>query len=165
MSIRVVVERRILIDAPMEDVWQNTAESFAGIDQWDANVKRSSAFGDPPPGAPVGGRECQLYKGGPTVEELVQWDSDTRVFAYDIAKGLPGFVQQARNTWTHESSGHNSTQLTMRLELVVSGLLGRLMRAPMRSQLGKLLERAQAELKHYVETGTPHPRKRRRTSK
>lgn len=162
MGIEVIVERRVRIDAPVENVWQETAESFADIDQWDANVKSSSAFGDPVAGAPVGGRECQLYKGGPTVEKLVRWDSGTHVFAYDITKGLPGFVRRARNTWTHEPSGPDCTQLTMRLELVVTGLLGRLMRAPMRSQLGKLLERAQAELKHFVETGTPHPRKRRK---
>ncbi|MEM1437379.1 MAG: SRPBCC family protein [Pseudomonadota bacterium] len=163
MSSKIIVARRVEIAASAESVWQSTALSFADIDRWDANVKLSKAIGEPLAGAPVGGRECRLYKGGPTVEKLVRWDPAARVFAYDIAKGLPGFVGQARNTWTHEPTGSDSMRLTMRLELSVSGILGLLMQAPMRFQLGKLLERAQDELKHYIETGAPHPRKSRKS--
>ena len=47
----------------------------------------------------------------------------------------------------------------MQATMGVQGLMGWFMKGLMRRNMGKLLSEALEELKHFVETGTPHPRK------
>ncbi|MEM1138829.1 MAG: SRPBCC family protein [Pseudomonadota bacterium] len=165
MAKPVSIERSTVIEAPIEVVWRVSAQEFEHIDRWDGNVKHSRPNGPATGGAPVGGRICDLYGGGQTIERFVAFDPANCAFAYEITKGLPGFVTAARNTWRLEALAGNTTRLTMRVDMGVKGLLGAIMRGPMTSQMGKVLTRAQDELKHYVETGEPHPRKRKKAKK
>ncbi|MEM0929845.1 MAG: SRPBCC family protein [Pseudomonadota bacterium] len=158
----IVIERSCVIDAPIDKVWEVSATDFEQIDRWDANVKASRAEGTATAGAPIGGRVCDLYSGGQTVEVFTHYDPKNHTFAYAITKGLPGFVASAVNTWSHETVADRKTKLTMRIDIVVKGVLGTLMEAPMKGQLGSVLEKAQEELKHFAETGQPHPRKRKK---
>ncbi|MEM9169823.1 MAG: SRPBCC family protein [Pseudomonadota bacterium] len=159
MSTTISVERSAEIDAPIDAVWRVSAEEFEHIDRWDANVKTSRPLSDPSTTAPVGGRVCDLYNGGRTVERFVAFDPDAYRFAYEITEGLPGFVVSARNTWTHQTLGRARTRLTMRVDIEAKGLLGALMKAPLKAQMGGVLSKATTELKHYIEKGRPHPRK------
>lgn len=49
--------------------------------------------------------------------------------------------------------------------MTVTGFLGAIMQGPMKSQMGKVLEKAQAELKHFIEQKTVHPRKMKQLRK
>ncbi|MEM1249264.1 MAG: SRPBCC family protein [Acidobacteriota bacterium] len=153
------IERGLTIRAPLEDVWKTTAEDFDRIDRWDGNVRTAQKLDSPPPeGAPVGGRTCQMYRGASIVERLVEYDPSTYRLAYRVEEGLPGFVALATNHWSH-SEVEEGTLLELRLELETRGPLGVLMSLPLRLQMGKVLGRALEELKFFVETGSPHPRK------
>ncbi|MEM8983011.1 MAG: SRPBCC family protein [Pseudomonadota bacterium] len=159
MRKTVAIEESTAIDAALEDVWKVSAHDFEHIDRWDANVRSSQQNGSPKSDAPVGGRVCNMYNGRETVENFVEYDESKHRFAYEITKGLPGFVISARNTWTHDAASPGKTRLTMNITMQVEGILGTLMQAPMKSQMGKVLRNAQEELKHYIETGRPHSRK------
>ncbi|MEM6436919.1 MAG: SRPBCC family protein [Cyanobacteria bacterium P01_D01_bin.115] len=158
----VEVEKSTIINVPVERLWKVSADEFEHIDRWDGNVKTSHPSSDAIVNAPVEGRVCNLYGGGRTVERFVELDDSKYTFVYEITEGLPGFVISARNTWIHEAIAGNKTQLTMRVVMRVKGLLGRIMQCPMKLQMGKVLSNAQEELKHYIETGQPHPRKRKK---
>ena len=157
----VSIERSAIINVPVERLWQLSADEFEHIDRWDGNVKSSRSSDDVMTSASVGGRVCDLYSGGKTVERFIEFDNSRYTFTYEITEGLPGFVISARNTWTHKAVPGNKTKLTMHIVMRVKGILGRIMQCPMKFQMGKVLENAQAELKHYIETGQPHPRKRK----
>lgn len=161
----VSIEESVLIDAAIDDVWRVSAHEFEHIDRWDANVRASSARGAARMGAKVGGRVCKQYSGRNTVEEFVDYDDASHTFTYAITEGLPGFVVHAHNQWTLKPIGTGKTKLTMRVEMQVKGLLGTLMAGPMKSQMGKVLRNAQGELRHYIETGSPHPRKQKKLSR
>ncbi|MEM9151879.1 MAG: SRPBCC family protein [Cyanobacteria bacterium P01_F01_bin.3] len=161
----VSIEKSTIINVPVEDLWKVSADKFGQIDRWDGNVKASRPSGSAIVGAPVGGRVCDLYSGGKTVESLIIYDDSAYMFAYEITEGLPGFVISARNTWTHEAITRNQTKLTMRVVMRVKGILGTIMRCPMKLQMGNVLNNAQEELKYYIETGQPHPRKRKKMNK
>ena len=161
----VSIERTTVINAPLEHLWKVSADEFEHIDRWDGNVKSSHPSGNTVVNAPVGGRVCNLYSGGKTVERFIEFDNSKYTFTYEIAEGLPGFVISARNTWLHEAVAGNKTKLTMRVVMRVKGILGRIMQCPMKLQMGKVLGTAQEELKHYIETGQPHPRKRKKMNK
>ena len=162
MPKTVEIERSTIISAPIAEVWKITATEFEHIDRWDGNVKASRRQGSTTTGAPIGGRVCDLYSGGETVEKFVEFDEANFTFAYEITKGLPGFVVSARNTWLHEAVSTDKTRLTMRVTMIVKGILGTIMQGPMKSQMGKVLGNAQEELKHYIETGKAHPRKQKK---
>ena len=165
MPKTVIIEKSTVINAPIDQVWTISADEFQNIDRWDGNVKSSSVTGTAQGQAPVGGRVCAMYNGRETVESLVEYDAAQRSFTYEITKGLPGFVVSARNVWSHETLAGDRTRLTMRVVMQVKGIIGTVMSGPMKSQMGKVLENAQEELKHFVETGKPHSRKARQISK
>ncbi|MEM8795638.1 MAG: SRPBCC family protein [Pseudomonadota bacterium] len=162
MAKIVTIEKSIVINAPIDEVWRVSATDFVHIDQWDGNVKSSSSSGQGNGESPSAGRVCNMYNGGMTVEKLVEFDAEKHSFKYDIVEGLPGFVVHARNSWIHQPMKNGKTRLTMKLAMQVKGILGTLMRIPMKSQMGKVLGKAQEELKHYVEFGKPHPRKQKK---
>ncbi|MGF1476188.1 MAG: SRPBCC family protein [Geminicoccaceae bacterium] len=156
------MERQISINAPIDEVWKVSAVEFEHIDRWDGNVRASRSSGAALSGGPVGGRVCDLYGGGKTVERFVEFDESRRSFTYDIVEGLPGFIVSAKNIWTHDPVDCDEARLSMRLVMQVKGILGLIMQRPMRLQMGRVLGNAQEELKHYVETGQPHPRKQKK---
>lgn len=159
MKRSLTIETSTTIQAPVERVWKITALEFEHIDRWDGNVKESRAFGSAAANAPVGGRVCNMYGGGTTKEKIVEFDEVNRSFAYEITEGLPGFVLTARNTWTHEAIAGGHTKLTMRIDMQLGGIMGIIMQTPIRFQMGKVLGKAQEELKHFIETERVHPRK------
>jgi hypothetical protein len=165
MTKTVTIERSSKINAPIDRVWEASAIQFEEIDKWDANVKTSRSAGGPTAIAPISGRVCNMYNGRKTVETITNFDEDGQCFTYQITEGLPGFVKSAYNTWTLCEIGGSTTELTMRIDMVVSGIIGTIMKGPIKSQMGKVLGNAQEELKHYIETSGVHPRKQKKMAK
>ena len=161
MSKTITIEKRTVINKSLDAVWKVSATDFEHIDQWDANVKSSKGSGQAGFDAPVKERTCNLYNGKKMVERFLEFNAEQHNFTYEIAQGLPSFVVSARNTWIHKKLSADKTELTMRVTMKVTGILGFIMQVPMKAQMGKVLGKAQEELKHYIETGQAHIRKRR----
>lgn len=157
-----------VIHAPRERVWRALAEDFHHIGRWSSAVKRSRAIeaeNAERVGAPVGGRHCEIAATGfqDTSERILEYRAGT-FLRYELFDGLPGFVVSGVNSWTL-SDDQAGVILSGQTTMQVTGVLGFLMGGFMRSASQKALEGMCEELKYFLETGNPHPRKRKAIQK
>lgn len=77
------------------------------------------------------------------------------------AKGdkMPFFVKQLANNWSVTSLGKKRSQVDMRMEVDILPVFNLIMSPLMKMQMGKVAGKSIEELKHFVETDRPHPRK------
>ena len=117
-------------------------------------------------GAVCNERQCvPSYKGfKETTECIIEYQPEDHTFTYQIAAGLPKMVIYATNTWNHIKEG-NGTRLTMTINMELKGLMARIMKVPMKSQMKKILRENLEELKVYAETGKVHMRKKQLNQK
>lgn len=157
MSEQITVAKSIEIGAPASELWHKTAEDFGGIDKWIAAVSDVTLL-PTDSGASLGTERVCRSPFGDTREVIVTYDEEERVFGYGI-QGLPPFVTNAVNTWSIVEKDEHTSELTMTFTAdSVSGADPEMVTG-LQSQLGKLLGEATEELKHFIETGKPHPRK------
>jgi hypothetical protein len=151
------------IDAPAAVVWQAMGEGFGEIGQWAAPI-RASALENNRVLEAGAVRVCHIEPFGPVPagvikERLLIFDARQMVFEYVAVSGMPGFVAHARNRWSVHARDANSCSARQHAVLELRGLarlFGALMKYRMRHEGLLVLE----ELKHWVEKGAPHPRKR-----
>ena len=156
----VSTEYALTIDAPVEAVWATLAEDFGGIGKWASGVNASEGAGEGLRGAPHAERACKINAVGfsNARERILTYDETDHVLSYHVYEGVPGFVKNMVNTWTLTSDG-NQTKLHVRTTMRAGGLMGWMMRGMMRGATQNVLQNMSEEVKHYVETGEPHPRK------
>jgi len=155
------ITRRIIINAPIEDVWHTSAIEFDKIGQWSSGVDGSSALQEQASvdGADMSGRVC-LTNFGQTYETFIDYSEEEHRFTYQVeADAMPFFVREAFNTWKLTVVSDNQTELSMSADLHLNMFPGVLMHLPMTLQGQRALQNNLEELKHYIETGQPHPRK------
>lgn len=154
------ISKTIIIDAPAEKVWDILGPNYTNAGDWASSVYASHARPGTPKvaAAPVAGRVCQTSL-GPFTETIEAFDDLRRHVAYSATGDkMPGFVRRLVNSWTIHPSG-NKSKVDMELNADIAFPFNILMGPMMRSQFGKVLREATEELKHYAETGKPHPRK------
>lgn len=158
------ISRSIVIDAPLDRVWKTAAHDFAEIDRWASLVHSSKAERATPPvaGAAVAGRVCETPF-GTSHETFEAYDEERHTFTYaGRAEKQPAFLKRGSNTWSMEAVSESRTRLTMTGDIELNLFPGTLMRLPMRLQMRRVLDWNLQEIKHYIETGRPHPRKLKR---
>lgn len=151
------ISKSILIAVPIEELWEITAINFQNVDAWISGVNHSEGTGS----GMNAERSClPSYKGfSQTAERIIDFSPNKYRFTYEIIKGLPGFVEFAKNEWIHrEVSG--GTEITMEVTMKVKGFMGWLMGGIMKRKMGNILVDALEELKTYAETGQLHERKK-----
>jgi hypothetical protein len=94
-------------------------------------------------------------------ETIVAFDDAARTLTYEATAGMPSFVTLARNRWQVTAEAGRRTRVSFAAELRVRGPLGWLARWWLLAQVGRTGRHLLDDLKHYVEHGTPSPRKRR----
>lgn len=157
MSESINIKRSIEIEVSADDLWHKTAEDFGGIDQWISVVSNVTHIPNENGDALGAERVCRSPFGD-TRETMVTYDETERTFGYAI-QGLPPFISEAVNTWRIEAVNHNTSLISMTLTgNVVEGVDPEMV-IGFKSQVGDLIGMATEELKHWVETGTAHPRK------
>lgn len=157
------IETEIEIDAVPALVWATLGERFMHYEDWAGPIEWSRAAAPSPLG--VGSqRLCQMRGFGPVkpgtlTEQLVTFDADTFSLSYEVVAGMPSFVSRSRSDWWIEALGADRSRVCVRASLTLHGALAlasRLLRAQLRARGSEVLE----ELKHWLERGVPHPRKR-----
>jgi hypothetical protein len=155
----------IVIDAPADTVWEVLAGRFDRIGDW-ASAIPASAPATAGPGladvpAPVAARVCETrIRALPRVTEtIVGFDAANRTLTYQATEGMPDFVTAARNTWTVTALSAIRCRVDIAAELVTHGILGRIARTMILARVLRDGRHLLDDLKHYVETGTPSPRK------
>ena len=157
---KIEIKKTIEINAPIEKIWDISYNQFSEVDQWISNIPKSTGSNPDFDGDTSCTRVCTpSVKGFSKTEETLEFvDIKEKTLRYRVAKGLPGFVKSATNTWYHEKS-ISGTRLTMHMQAELKGFMGALMKTPMKKQMGKIIWDALEEMQHHAETGQPHPRK------
>jgi hypothetical protein len=168
-----------VVAAPAAAVWDVIGRRFDRIGAWATAIRASTALLHPAgtatarevtrlpvgqfiAGAPVAGRVCTTgVRLVPRVTEtLVAYDEANRTLTYE-GSGMPAFVTTARNTWMVTPHDERRCRVTLRARFVTRGLLGHLGRRAILAQVGRTSRYLADDLRHYVETGSPSPRKQR----
>jgi hypothetical protein len=174
-----ILSTELVVAAPAEAVWDVVGRRFDRIGEWATAIAASQAVPAsndswataPPaglavvpavPDAPVTGRICRTgLRLLPHVTELlVAYDDATRTLTYQ-ASGLPAFVTIAENTWTVTTIDQHRTRVSLHARFDTRGPLGLLGRWVILAQVGRTSRHLAEDLRHFVEHGTPSPRKQR----
>lgn len=154
----MIIEKVVIIETSIDKAWQILGPEFAYPQRWASAVNHSEAKGPSFEGASCSERGCATTI-GQLKEKLIEYDPAQYTLAYEISEGMPGMVSSALNHWQLRAINVQQTQLTMRIEMEVKGILGKIMQPMMRIQMSNLGAQIAEEFKYYVENGKPHPRK------
>jgi hypothetical protein len=167
------MSKELVIAAPAAAVWQVLGPGFARIGEWATAIPASTALtataGPSRKGigvvaglvdAPVAGRACAtgLRMVAQVTETLIAYDETNRTLTYE-ASGMPAFVTMARNTWTVTPLGGHRCTVTLDARFDTRGVLGALARWLLLVYVGRTSRHLADDLRHFVEHGTPSPRK------
>jgi hypothetical protein len=170
-----VLSTDLIITAPAEQIWEVIGRRFDRIGDWATAIIHSTAIPDAPAAAdsalpiaaaatdaPVAGRVCQTgIRLVPQVTEtLIAYDDANRTLTYQ-ASGMPPFVTLARNTWTVTAIDAHRSRVSLRARFDTRGLLGLLGRWAILTQTRRSSRHLTEDLRHYLQTGQPSPRKQR----
>ncbi|MEM8797382.1 MAG: SRPBCC family protein [Pseudomonadota bacterium] len=157
----------ITVDAPADAVWTILGPRYGEISLWCATVYSSEWLDSPIviEGSPCKGRHCETIF-GPFDETFLEYDAPRRSLYYE-AKGpkLPFFVKRLTNRFTVEELSSARSRVTMKSTADMTQPFRFLMGGMMKMQMGKGLRGLMEELKHFAETGEPHPRKMKMMAK
>lgn len=149
-----------IVDAPAARAWKVLGEEFGSIGLWSTAVDSSHVSGEVDVGAV---RTCEIARTGPFsgrfTEELTLYDPEAMAFTYVATSGLPRFMTTAMNRWTIEALDGQRCRVRSRATLALVWWmrpLGPLMRWAMRRDMHRFVE----EMRHRIEQGSVHPRKR-----
>lgn len=151
----------LVVAAPADAVWDVVGRRFDRIGEWATAIPASTALRAPDTRT-LTGRVCRTgIRLVPEVTEtLVAYDEANRTLTYE-ATGMPGFVTTARNTWTVTALDPRRTKVSLRARFDTRGLLGLVGRWFILARVRRTSRHLADDLRHYVETGAPSPRKRR----
>lgn len=166
------IKKELIIAAPADAVWQVLGPGFAGIGDWATAIPASTPLTGAPltdeavTDAPMTGRVCStgLPMMPEVTETLIAYDEANRTLTYE-GSGLPAFVITARNTWTVVPLGDRRCKVTLAARFDTRGLIGVVARHLLRLQVGRTSRHLADDLRHYVEHGTPSPRKQRQLAR
>ena len=149
------------IDAPANTVWTLLSAQFGDISDWCATVNSSTLldgvnrYAD----APARGRHCETTF-GPFDETFLSFDTEKMSLSYEAKSDkLPFFVKRLTNQFDVTALDANRSRVVMRSGAEMTQPFRTIMGPMMKLQMGKALSNLVGELKHFAETGTPHPRK------
>lgn len=154
----MIIEKVVIIETSIERAWQVLGPEFAHTQRWASAVNHSEGSGPEFNGAACSERGCATTI-GQLKEKLIEYSPAQHTLAYEISEGMPGMVGTALNHWQLRAINAQQTQLKMRIEMEVKGILGKIMQPMMRLQMSNLGGQIVEEFKYYVENGKPHPRK------
>lgn len=161
------VVKNTRIQATPAQVWEVIGTGFPDADRWASAVYHSEARtgGASITGASFTGRTCETSI-GPAQETILRYDEEAGVIAYGAqAEKMPGFVRGLTAAWRILSAGNGQVEVEMKLTVDLAPPFNLIMPPMMRLQMGPLVTKTLQELKHYIEHGTPHPRKLKQMAK
>ncbi len=151
----------VTANAPIDRVWEILGPGYVNAGDWASAVYISHPrVGEAKvAGAPAAGRVCQTSL-GPFTESIEEYDSVNHRVAYSATGDkMPGFVKSLVNSWTLTPAGSGRTKVRMELNADIAFPFNVLMGWMMKMQFRGALKDSIEDLKHYAETGKPHPRK------
>ena len=155
------IQRKITIDASIDKLWDILGTNYADAGIWNSAVFISAQTAAQPKieSAPVSGRVCQTSL-GPFTETINQFDETAHRIGYTATgDAMPGFVKGLHGYWSLNRVSANRTEVNMMLTVDIAFPFNVLMGWMMKLQFNGAIKSSLGDLKHYAETGKPHPRK------
>ncbi len=153
--MKIQFEREITLNAPASHVWDILANNYEKVGDWATVIPESAPRTDAR--GKLAGRTCTSSYGD-VKEMITHWDDDQMTYSYE-ADGLPAMFKQGANTWSVVEVDNNTSKVFMELKMEISPLPGFLIGWIMKPKMSKDMDGLMEDLKHYVEKGTPHPKK------
>ena len=157
-----------VINVSADDLWQIVGPGFESAGEWATTVDHSVGSGSPQhEGASCSERYCKLNaKGFSEINEVITiYNAQTRTLAFDITKGLPGFVQISNSNWQIEDLGNNQSKIEITITVKTDKFLGTIMGGMLKSSIKKTVPTIMRDLKIFAETGNISEEKQERLKK
>lgn len=162
------ITKRVIVNAPVETLWQILAVDFAAVGDWTSTIAVSHATtptGGGISGAVVEGRVCSAPGFGRINEVITRYDEQAKVFSYIAqAGGLLAVANGLRNTWSMRTVSDHATEVTTHIEADLPPYAAPLLPL-LRWYVERISNRVLDELQYYAETGMIPPRKRKALQK
>jgi hypothetical protein len=159
MDKKIHVQKELSIDKNVEEVWEIMGNKFTQVHLWSTNFKDSKPGGSAKFQGIDYSERITITERGETIQALDAFDATTHSLAYHISKGAPGIAKHASAAWSLKSEGANKTTVVLAFDMETKGFLGFLMTPLIKKGMEKAAVEIAEDLKHYVENGTPSPRK------
>lgn len=162
--------KKVEINQPIDKVWKVWAEEFDKVQDWMAVVVHSfeKKEGNTPSGSPMIGRVCEFSgkSDGPKVlEDILLYDKDNyRLDVKVVPRNVPLPLKYNLLKSSLKEISNHKTEMTLDINPSI-GWTGYLLYPVLKRGLSKSFNELLEELKHYVETGKPHPRKLKKLQK
>ncbi len=150
----------IIINKPIAAVWEVVGTEFADAHLWASALNHTEGHGRKISEQVCESRTCDIQGMGRIREKLLDFDPRNHTLTYEVAEGFPFFVERGVNRWRLVAEG-GRTHLYTNAEIVTKGLVGAMMQPVMKMQMSGLMRKTLEDLKFYVESGIPHPRKQK----
>ena len=156
--------QEIVIDKPIEEVWEILAIKFDRAADWMSVIPKSveKIEGEKIEGAPMTGRICDLSTkpNGPQVDEtILSYDEkthDMKVRVVPVGGKVP--VVQNEIVFSARDLGDGKTRVIWDSNIELKPI-GKILYPVLKAGLNKGFNDQLEELKFFVENGQPHPRK------
>jgi hypothetical protein len=152
-------EDQILIEQPINDVWEVLGNQFTQPHLWAVNFKTSEPGGEPKLSGLTYLHRATTTENGVNWQELDSFDPQHYRLTYHISNGIPPIASKALGDWSLEKVTDSETQMTVHFTLETTGLLGLIMSPIVSKKIGASSTELVEEFKYYLENGKPHPRK------
>ena len=144
------VEAQIIIDAPVQKVWEVLAD-IGGVAKWAPTIKHAVTTSKANSGVGCE-RECDVAGFGKVTERFVKWEDGSH-YTYEVTGAGP--MKLVRTTWSVRGAGNQSVATVSIRFRMKFGPLGVLMAPMAKVMMRKQVKLSLAGLKHYGETEEP----------
>lgn len=153
------IVKEITVNNNIESAWKVLGHEFSDAHKWASAIRHSEGKGSGLNGATCSERMCDIPSMGKIKEKFLQFSNERHLLSYDVYEGMPSMVKSTTNTWQLTPAGQGTSNLKMRMEIQLGGLMGIIMMPMMKMMMSKMANEVVEEFKFYVENGQPHPRK------
>ncbi|MEM7552074.1 MAG: SRPBCC family protein [Bacteroidota bacterium] len=148
--------RQIELNIPTDKAWEILWNNYENVGEWATIIPESAPrFAD----GELVGRTCSSTYGD--VKEIItSYDEENMTYSYE-ADGLPSIFKSGKNIWSLKPNGPNRSKVSMELKMEMARITGLLMGWMIRKKMTSDLDGLMEDLKHFAETGEPHPKKKK----
>lgn len=152
--MKLYFDKQVHLNVSASKAWDILWKNYESVGEWATIIPESAPRKE---NGELVGRTCSSTYGD--VQEIItHYDEERLTYSYK-ADGLPAMFRSGKNFWQIVPSGPDSCQVQMELRMELAPVPGVLMGWMIRSKMGKDLEGFMEDLKHFAETGIPHPKK------
>ena len=156
-SNKIQAKSALMINKDIDSVWEVMGNQFAEVHIWSSNFSDSKPEGTPKLSNVDYLHRATVTERGVTLQELDEFDPQNYRLSYHISKGAPSIAAKAYATWSLYPEESGNTKVVLKFFIETTSFKGRLLSLLIKKKIKSAGDTIAEELKHYLETGKPHP--------